>query len=115
KIKKKLKENKMFNLFSFVKNFVTRVNVMCDYVVDKKIEENPKISPKVENLNIKYNTQRDNKINPGGAFNVTCLHMCLDYLGYSKYSDDELFQMANNKDTNDAMLKIYGKNEKWVN
>lgn len=59
----------------------------------------PKPKPKTVKLMVPYKSQRDNEENPDGACNVTCLAMCLDYLGAKRRTglgqfEDELYNYA---------------------
>ena len=50
------------------------------------------ILDKKDNRNY-YHSQRNNKINPYGACNITCLNMIFDYLGLD-YTDDQVMEMT---------------------
>lgn len=59
----------------------------------------PPPRPKTIKLNIPYKSQRDNMENPSGSCNVTCLAMCLEFLGAKRREpggqfEDELYRYA---------------------
>lgn len=59
----------------------------------------PPPRPKETKLNVPYKSQRDNMENPSGSCNVTCMAMCLEFLGAKRKEttgqfEDELYRYA---------------------
>jgi len=77
-------------------------------------------SPIKHMLEVPYYSQRDNKYNPNGTCNVTCLAMALSYLDIRKRSvhgnvqlEDDLYQFLHTKEADAAFKEVapalYGK------
>lgn len=59
----------------------------------------PPLYPNEVKLNVPYKSQRDNMENPSGSCNVTCMAMCLEFLGAKRREtagqfEDELYRYA---------------------
>lgn len=66
----------------------------------------------VKQLNVKYNSQRDNKYNPSSACNVSSVQMALS-LDY-EITDDELYLMCNSEEVKETIKNNYPKDWVWI-
>lgn len=70
-------------------------------------------SKELKNLNIPYNSQRDNKFAPKSSCNVTCLQMTLAN-SYS-ITDDEIYLLCQTKEVHQQVEKRYRNDyNKWI-
>jgi len=56
-----------------------------------------------------YHTQRNNKLKPFSACNITSLNMVFDYFGINKYTDDDVMRMTMSEEIENWYRKTYMK------
>lgn len=89
-----------------LKNFFQGRREWFVYQNHVRIELNPSNRPPFVRLPIPYRSQLDNKLNPGGACNVTSLAMVIEYLDPTagdlihKQFEDHLYRLMENNDLN---------------
>lgn len=67
----------------------------------------------IKNLNIPYNSQRDNKFAPKSSCNVTCLQMVL--ANHYNVTDDEIYLLCQTDDIHKEIERRYRNDyDKWI-